>query len=88
MGSITIRELSRRTSAVVSDVARTGRPTLVTRHGAPVVAVVPIDEAELEDFILSGTPSFADDLAEAQRAIAGGKTRPADAVFDEDHGAR
>jgi prevent-host-death family protein len=83
MGSITIRELSRRTSAVVSDVARTGRPTLVTRHGAPMVAVVPIDEAELEDFILSTTPSFAADLAEAQRALASGKTRPADAVFDE-----
>jgi prevent-host-death family protein len=83
MPTVSIRELARNASGVVSRVARTGRPALVTRHGQPMVAVVPIDEAELEDFILSKSPAFAADLANAEQALAAGKTRPASEVFDE-----
>jgi prevent-host-death family protein len=83
MTTVSIRDLARNASGVVRDVARTGRPALVTRHGEPMVAVVPIDEGELEDFILSKSPVFAADLAAAEKALAAGKTRPASDVFDE-----
>ena len=83
MTTVSIRELARNASGVVRDVARTGRPALVTRHGEPMVAVVPIDETELEDFILSRSPAFAADLAAAEKALAAGKTRPANEVLDE-----
>src|SRR5947209_6275933 len=83
MPTVSIRELARNASGVVRNVARTGRPALVTRHGEPIVAVVPIDETELEDFILSRSPAFAADLAAAEKALAAGKTRPASEVFDE-----
>lgn len=83
MPTVSIRDLARNASQVVRDVARTGRPALVTRHGAPMVAVVPIDEADLEDFILSKSPAFAADLGAAEEALAAGETRPASEVFDE-----
>src|SRR6266516_4882561 len=83
MTTVSIRDLARNASQVVRDVARSGRPALVTRHGAPMVAVVPIDETELEDFILSKSSAFAADLAAAEKALAAGKTRSASEVFDE-----
>ncbi len=51
MATVSIRELSRNASSVAA-VARSGRLTLVTRHGALVAAVVPIDENDLEDLVL------------------------------------
>jgi prevent-host-death family protein len=81
--TVSIRELARNASGVVRDVARTGRPALVTRHGTPMVAVVPIDESELEDFILSKSRGVVADLADAEKALVAGKTRPASDVFAE-----
>ena len=85
--TITIRELSRNVSGVVDEVARTGRPALVTKHGAPVVAVVPVSEAELEDLVLARLPEYLEDLAAADEDLAAGRTRPAADVFEELDGA-
>jgi prevent-host-death family protein len=83
MTTVSIRDLARNASRVVRDVARTGRPALVTRHGKPMVAVVPIDQTEVDDFILSASPALAADLAAAEKALAAGKTPAADEIFDE-----
>ncbi len=40
--TVGIRALARNVSGVVTEVAETGRPTIVTKHGVPVAAVVPI----------------------------------------------
>ena len=85
--TITIRELSRNVSGVVDEVARTGRPALVTKHGAPVVAVVPVSESELEDLVLARLPEYLEDLAAADEDLAAGRTRSAADVFDELDGA-
>lgn len=51
MSTVSIRELANNASAVVDDVARTRRPTVVTKHGKPDAAVgrgergLPLDEA-------------------------------------------
>lgn len=42
---MTIDELARRTAAVIEEVARSRRPTVVTDHGRPVAAIVAIQEA-------------------------------------------
>jgi prevent-host-death family protein len=42
---VSVDELARRTGAVIEEVARSRRPTLVTDHGHPVAAIVPIEEA-------------------------------------------
>jgi prevent-host-death family protein len=40
--TIGVRELSRRLSSVIADVNASGIPVIVTRHGVPIAAVVPI----------------------------------------------
>jgi len=52
MATITLRELARNTASVVQGIQTSGRPALVTRNGKPVVALVPIDEVALEDWLL------------------------------------
>ena len=83
MGTVSIRELSRNASGVIDEVARTGRPALVTRHGAPVAAVVPIDESELEDMVLARAPEYLADMAAADADLVAGRTRSAAEVFEE-----
>jgi prevent-host-death family protein len=83
MSKVTIRELSRNPSGVVDDVTRTGRPALVTRHGALVAAMIPLSAEELEDWVLAKSPELLEDLLAADREIAAGKTRPADDLFAE-----
>ena len=75
MSSVTIRELSRHTSGVLDAVQESGRPAFVTKNGRLVAAVIPIDEAALEDFILSTAPEFADAMREADDELKAGETR-------------
>jgi prevent-host-death family protein len=81
VGTVTIRDLARNASRVVADVARTGRPALVTKHGRPVAAVVPIDESELEDMVLARAPEYLAAMTAADDDLAAGRTRSAADVF-------
>jgi prevent-host-death family protein len=83
MGTVTIRDLQRDTSRVVDEVERSRRPQLVTKHGRPVAAVVPIDAEELEDFILSNAPSFVASFREADQDLVAGRTVSATDFFKE-----
>ncbi|HXU24098.1 MAG TPA: type II toxin-antitoxin system Phd/YefM family antitoxin [Tepidiformaceae bacterium] len=83
MSSVTIRELSRRTSRVVDAVQETGRPAFVTRNGRLVAAVIPVDEEALEDFILSTAPDFLDAMREADEDLKAGETRSLTDVLKE-----
>ena len=83
MSTISIRDLQRNTSGVVAYVADSKQTALVTRHGEPVAALVPIDAQNLEDYLLSKVPSFAEDMAAADDALAAGQTRSAADVFAE-----
>lgn len=89
MSSVSIRELSRNASGVIEEVSRTGRPAVVTKHGAPVAAVVPLDAGELEDFVLAKAPEYLEDLEVAEQDIAAGNTRSLGDLLvelgDEDH---
>ena len=42
--TVGLREANQDFSALVERVARTGRGVTVTRHGVPVVRIVPVDE--------------------------------------------
>ena len=81
---IGIRELARKASHIVKQVQSTGRPELITRHGKPVAALIPIDESELEDWILSNAPEFVRAMRQADWEIARGERgRPLDDVLAE-----
>ncbi len=56
---------------------------MVTSHGRPVVALVPINERELEDFILASAPEYVLDMRQADKDLRAGRTRPAAQVFAE-----
>ena len=83
MSTISIRDLQRNTSGVIADVADSKQAALVTRHGEPIAALVPIDAQDLEDYLLSKVLGFAEDMAAANQAHADGEARSAADVFAE-----
>ena len=78
MGVVNMRELARSTSRVVDSVHRSGKAALVTRGGRPVVAVIPIDEAALEDWVLSQSPALVASLRTADADLRGGRAMSLD----------
>lgn len=78
MAVVNIRELARSTSRVVDSVHRSGKATLVTRGGRPVVAMVPIDEDALEDWVLAHSPAVAASLRAADADLRAGRAMSLD----------
>ena len=72
MAIVNIRELSRRTTAVLTAVVTTRRPAIIMRNGAPVAAVVPIDTETFEDYVLATAPEYVSGMAAVDREIAAG----------------
>jgi len=72
MAVVNMRELARSTSRVVDAVHRSGKAALVTRAGRPIVAVIPIDEAALEDWVLANSAGFVRSLRAADADLHGG----------------
>lgn len=81
MAAVNVRELARNTSKVIRDVARRKRPTIVTRGGRPVAAVVPIDADALEDWILANAPEFVQGMRKADKELRLGQTVGMDEAF-------
>jgi prevent-host-death family protein len=75
MPSVGIRKLGRSLSAVVREIRETGEPVVVTDRGRPVVLMVPIDEEQLEDFVLANAPAFATGMQSAEDDLASGQTQ-------------
>ena len=73
MVTIGIRELANNTSAVVDEVARSGRPALVTKNGKPVAALVAVDEEDLLDYVLENSPEYVRSISSAQAEIERGE---------------
>jgi prevent-host-death family protein len=83
MPVIPIRDLARRTREVVDEVERSGKVAIVTRRGRPSVAVIPLDEAALEDFVLSTSLDYLTALRDAEEDLASGTTKPLHELADE-----
>src|SRR5436190_1370634 len=83
MGTVGIRELQRNASKIIEQVEETGQPVLVTRHGRAAVALIAINQDDLEDFILSRAPEFAESMRRADEDLRAARTRAADDVFAE-----
>ncbi|HAF11014.1 MAG TPA: hypothetical protein DCK98_13170 [Chloroflexi bacterium] len=78
MAVVNMRELARSTSRVVDSVHRSGKAALVTRGGRPVVAMIPIDEAALEDWVLAHSPGFVASLRTADADLRRGRAMSLD----------
>lgn len=78
MTTVGIRDLARHGSKIVGEVERTGKATVVTRRGRPTVAVVPIDQDELENLVLATAPEFVEAMREGEKEYREGNTVPLD----------
>ena len=84
MPTVGIRDLAHHASAVVDEVAKTGRPALVTKNGRPVAVLAPIDEEALMDHVLAHAPSYVRRMKTAAKEIASGKRgRPLEEVLGD-----
>jgi prevent-host-death family protein len=74
MATVTLRELARNTASVIQGIQTSRRPALVTRNGKPVVALVPIDEVALEDWLLRESAAITSTAVPAgPGAVRGGR---------------
>ena len=78
-----IRAFAQKVSRHVDDVERTGKPVVLTRHGKPVAAVIPLKADEFEDFVLSYAPEFTGGMDASGGEVGRGETRPLDEVLEE-----
>lgn len=78
MPAVTLRELARKTTSVIRGVQSSGRPALVTRNGRPLVALIAIDEATLEDRLLERAPDVSRAVANADADLTAGRRRGAE----------
>jgi prevent-host-death family protein len=77
--TVGIRELARNVSGVMADVVRSGRPVVVTKHGAPFAAIVPIQRGEAT--VLAQAAQHLE--AMAAEDLRAGRTRSSAEVFAE-----
>ena len=73
MKFVNTAELKNHTNEILREV-RKHRPVVVTLHGHPCAALIPIDEEEFEDLLWELSPKVQKRLALAQKEIKTGKT--------------
>ena len=83
MPTVSIRDLANKASAVVDEVAKSGKPAVVTKRGKPVAAVVPIDPNALDDWVLANAPPYVKAMRDADRDLVAGRTASLDDLRDE-----
>ena len=85
MATVTIRELGRNASSVVEEVRTANAPTLVSKHGTVVAALVPIADNVLEDWVLNTYLEESGIFDEAERDLREGNViSAADAAAELD----
>ena len=52
---------------------RTGRPVVVTHHGRPTAALIPLTEDGLEELMMEYSPAFRRLIAEAEADVQAGR---------------
>ena len=76
MATITMRDLVRDSKRVFDALEENRAPIVVTRNGRPFAALMPIDQDQAEALLLASNPEVAEMQRRAERAIAGGRTKP------------
>jgi prevent-host-death family protein len=88
MPSVGLRDLGRSLSAIVREVRDTGEPTVITDRGRPVALISPIDEDDLEDFILANAPAFVAGRVAADDEFRRGETQSLKATLPKSRRSR
>jgi prevent-host-death family protein len=80
---IGVRELSKRTSDVIRTVEQTATPVIITRHGRPVVTMVPPTSEQRTAFVLANAPRFVQAMEQTEREAAEGSLETLDELRQE-----
>jgi len=83
MAVISVRALLRNAAAVFEGIDRDQEPVLITRHGRPFAALVPVDPEHAEAIILSSVPEFVESRRRAESARAEGRTTSLEAALHD-----
>jgi antitoxin (DNA-binding transcriptional repressor) of toxin-antitoxin stability system len=76
MAIISMRELSREPRKVLEALESLddAEACLITRHGKPLAALVPVGDADAEEFLIAASPELAQSRRDADQALAAGNT--------------
>jgi prevent-host-death family protein len=73
MPKVGVRELKNRASEILRAVREEGAEYIITYQGRPMAILLPVDEKELEDYVLSHHPHFVELRERARQAIHQGE---------------
>ena len=73
MPKVGVRELKNRTSEILRAVREEGTEYVITYQGRPMAILLPIDEEDLEDYVLAHHPRFVELRERARQAIRQGE---------------
>lgn len=82
MRMVGVRELKNRLSHFLSEADKEGA-VVVTNHGVPCAAIVPLSPDELEDFLIARSPRIRRMIRRGAAEIAEGKTVTLDQLLEE-----
>jgi prevent-host-death family protein len=82
MPVVGIREFSRTLSEVIARVEK-GETVLLTRHGKPTAAILPIQGDRLEALTLAAAPKFVMEAAESVEELRAGGSSDLDELLAE-----
>ena len=74
MPRVGIRELKNRTSAILRQVREERAEYVITHQGRPVAVILPVDDEDLEDYVLAHHPHFVELREQAREAIRRGES--------------
>jgi len=74
MPRVGVRELKNRTSEILRAVREEGARYIVTYQGRPSAVLLPVDEGELEDYVLTHHSRFAERQKQARQIVRQGET--------------
>ena len=72
MPRVGVRELKNRTSEILRSVREERAEYVITYQGRPSAVLLPIDEEDLEDYVLAHHPYFVELREQARQAIRRG----------------
>jgi hypothetical protein len=81
--ALTTTDLSESADTLLDRLARDNEPMLVRRGDAIVAALIPLDEDELDDFLLANLPEFIESRRQADEDLKAGRSRSLEDVLAE-----
>jgi prevent-host-death family protein len=65
-------DLKNKTNQLLREVMK-GNPLIITYRGKPAASMLPLNESDLEDFIIENSPSIRRKIAKAEEDVKAGK---------------